>query len=175
VGVALTKGEPIVLTANWKRRSFSLGTACTAIVLLSACIDEVTQPERAGVAAETSAIRLLLNDQPVMTIFEDGKETMGPIVFVRDAVGASASVRAELLASDGTAIPNVSPNDVRINIVTSSSSNLPFTRVDAFSGTLRSMATNPSTYDLTIGLFDMHQRRVVIGPYVVRLTVLNKP
>ena len=150
--------------------------ARTAMVLALAagstsCIDDVTPPQREGIAAQTGAIRLYLSNQPVMTIYEDGKVTLGPIVFLRTSLTLDEvlPIRAELLDRQGNVIPNVSPDDVRINIGTSSG-NLDFLRDDAFSGGLRSESnTLPATYDVLVGLYDLNQRRVALGPYTVRL------
>lgn len=136
----------------------------------TACIDEVTQPQREGIAAQTAAIRLYLDNKPVMTIFEDGKVTLGPIVFMRTSLTLDEvlPIRAELLDAQGNVI-NATPDQVRINIGTNSN-NLDFLRDDAFSGQLRSESnTLPATYDVLVGLYDMNQRRVAVGPYTVRL------
>ena len=139
---------------------------------MTSCIDDPpTLPEREGIAAQTNAIRLYMDNQPVMTIYEDGKLTLGPIVFVRTATNVQQErpVRAELLDAQGNVIQNVSPNDVRINFG-EESGNWVFTRDDAFSGRLRSTATTlPSTVDFVISLYDMNQRRIAIGPYTVRV------
>jgi hypothetical protein len=154
------------------RRAARTLMVVVAVGGLTSCIDSATQLEREGVAAQTDAIRLYLDNEPVMTIFEDGKITLGPIVFLRTATNVSLNrtMRAELLDREGNVIPNVSPDDVRINIG-ESSDNWSFTRSDAFTGVIRSTATTlPTTTDLFVGLYDMKQRRVAIGPYTVRIT-----
>lgn len=150
--------------------------AVTMLVLaggLSSCIDDVTPPQREGVAAQTNAIRLYLDNELVMTIFQDGQITLGPIVFLRTTPTNAATerpIRAELLDQSGNVI-NASPDDVRINIGTGSTATASFIREGAFTGRLRSTTTNlPATTDLVVGLYDMHQRRVAVGPYTVRIT-----
>ena len=150
--------------------------ARTAMVVVlaagsTACIDDVTQPQREGIAAQTGAIRLYLDEEPVITIFEDGKVTLGPIVFLRTSatLDEQRSIRAELLDRAGNPIPNVTAEDIRINFGTNSG-NLDFIRDNAFSGRLESeVNTLPATYDVLVGVYDMKQRRIAIGPYSVRL------
>jgi hypothetical protein len=132
----------------------------------------VAQPEREGVAAQTDAIRLYLDNESVMTVYEDGRITLGPIVFLRSATNTATErpIRAELLDRQGNVI-NASPEEVRINIGTSSTATASFLRDGAFNGRIRSTtATLPSTTDLIVGLYDLNQRRTAIGPYVVRIT-----
>ena len=139
----------------------------------ASCIDEPpTQPQREGIPAQTNAIRLYLDNEPVMMVYEDGKVSLGPIVFLRTATNVQTErrVRAELLDREGNVIPNVSPDEVRINFGENSNS-WSFDRDDAFSGRLRSTSTSlPSTVDFVVSVYDLNQRRIAIGPYNVRVT-----
>ena len=139
---------------------------------MTACIDEVTPLEREGIPAQTDAIRLYLDNQPVMTVYEDGRITLGPIVFLRTAANTATErpIRAELLDRAGNVI-DADPAQVRINIGTSSTAVASYLRDGAFHGRIRSTTTTlPSTTDLLIGLYDLNQKRTAVGPYTVRIT-----
>jgi hypothetical protein len=162
-----------VATVIGMRAARSMAVAFVLAGTLGSCIDEATQLQREGVSAETDAIRLYLDNQPVMTVYQDGQITLGPIVFLRTATNVTTDrpFRVELLDRAGNVIPNLTGNEVRINVGTNSTATASFIRQGPFSGLLRSTTTTlPATTDLIVGLYDMEQRRVSIGPYSVRIT-----
>jgi hypothetical protein len=155
-----------VLNASWKLRA--AGTAAGLLVALSGCNWDKLEPEPlTGIAAEVGAIRMTLGTQ-VMTLYNDGKLTLGPLSFARP----SALLTMELLDRDGDVL-QASGEDLQINVSSESANVISnFVRRDSFSGTLTATnATgaplNPGSTRLTITLFDRKQRRPVFGPYLV--------
>ena len=152
-----------------------VASAVMVFVLASvttSCIDDATLPQREGTAAQTDAFRVYLDNELVMTLYEDGRVTLGPIVFIRTGTANTNQerpIRVELVDEAGNVIQNVT--DARINIGTSSTATASFIREGPFTGRLRSTTTTlPATTDLIVGLYDMNQRRVAVGPFTVRIT-----
>src|SRR5262245_35719237 len=143
-----------------------LGAAALLVVGLGSCkngdIDYVYSPK--GVVAQVDAIRLNVGTQTV-TVFKNGKVTLGPLSFVRPNI----AVTAALLDASGNVIPNVDENVVRVNMGIESGASGTFTRTNGFSGTLS--ATNAGSSSFAVSLFDGVEHRIAFGPYYVGLVI----
>jgi hypothetical protein len=117
-----------------------------------------------GVAAQVDAIQLTVGTQNV-TIYKNGKVTLGPLSFIRP----STTITAALLDAQGKAITGVNENDVRVNMGIESGASGTFTRVNGFSGTLS--ATNAGTSSFAVSLFDGAKHRIAFGPYYVAIVI----
>jgi hypothetical protein len=163
-----------VLNTRWMTRARALGAVALLIVPLMACDEDVELAayKPTGVAAQVNAIQLAIGTQTV-TVFKDGKVTLGPLIYTRP----SATVTATLLDESGAPMANVDPAELQVNMGqengVSTNLRVTFTRTDAFSGRLTSAATGtiPGITNFTVVLFDAVQRRNVFGPYFVALTI----
>ena len=117
-----------------------------------------------GAVAQVNAIKLTVGTQTV-TIFKDGKVTLGPLSFVRP----STTITAVLLDAQGNAITGVNENDMRVNMGIESGASGTFTRINGFSGTLS--ATTAGSSSFAVSLFDGAKHRIAFGPYYVAIVI----
>lgn len=135
-----------------------------AVLLLAtvACEDETSGPDDdGGFGASVDALQLKVNAQ-TLTLYSDGKITLGPLVFFRP----NAPVTVTLLDRNGSPIQNVDPSIVQVNIGSQSNNVVNFSRTNEFSGTLVA-GTNAGSTFLFVALFDKVKRKAVFGPYPV--------
>jgi hypothetical protein len=137
-------------------------------LLLTSCDKDIAYDySPSPAAAQVDAIQLLVGTQTV-TVFKDGKVTLGPLTFIRP----STTITATLLDAQGNAIANVNENDVRVNmgIETGSANTRPtFTKTSGFTGTLS--GSNAGVFSFAVSLFDGAKHRIAFGPYYVSLVV----
>ena len=148
---------------RWFRCTRRLGALLLLAAVSVSCGEDINYVYApTGVAAQVAAIRLTGGPQ-TMTIYKDGKVTLGPLVFVRPNIPITATP----IDAQGNAIANVDAA-VRVNMdvqsgSASTGSQIAFTRSGPFTGTLA--ANNPGTANFTVVLFDVVARRNVFGPY----------
>jgi hypothetical protein len=154
-----------VANTRWFHCTRRLGALLLLAAVSVSCGEDINYVYApTGIAAQVAAIRLTGGPQS-MTIFKDGKVTLGPLIFVRPNVPITATP----IDAQGNAIANAE-TAVRVNMdvqsgSASSGSGIAFTRAGPFTGTLR--ANNPGTSNFTVVLFDVVARRNVFGPYYV--------
>lgn len=153
--------------ASWTR---STGLMSLLVVgVLTACEEDVySPPAPTGYAAQVDAMRLVLGTGQTVTLYTDGRITLAPLWFPRP----NTTLKVEMLDRNGNVLPP-DANAVRVNVgssnprnSTGSSGVVSFERVDSFSGSLIA-ANNAGSTTLQIGLFDLLERKIVIGPYPV--------
>jgi hypothetical protein len=157
-----------VLNTRWVRRARGLGAVALLIVPLIACDEDIEiDYSPSGTAALVNSIKVTLGTQ-TMTVFKDGRITLGPLALVRP----SATITATLLDANDQPIPTAQASDVQVNMGRENNSSglgITFTRTSPFGGTLA--ATTAGTSSFTISVFDKINRRTAFGPFTVALLV----
>jgi hypothetical protein len=154
-----------VFKTQWIQGTLRIAAAALLAGALTSCSKDIAYDYTpSGVVAQVDAIKLTVGTQNV-TIFKDGKVTLGPLSYVRP----STTVTATLLDAQGNAITNVNENDVRVNMGIESGAAGTYTRINGFSGTLS--ATNAGQSSFAVSLFDGAKHRIAFGPYYVGIVV----
>lgn len=151
-----------ITTSRFTRR---LGAALMLSLAVAACEDEVQSPPVTGIATEVGSLRLTLGTGQTLTLFDDGRITLSPLLFTRP----NTSITVALLDRSDN-VMNVSADLVRVNIGSGSNNVVSFARLGAFDGTLNG-GNNPGSTQLQVGLFDLTRRKYAFGPYPVPIVV----
>jgi hypothetical protein len=149
------------MNTRWIPRT---GLLAAALLLTSCDKDIAYDYSPSPAAAQVDAIKLLVGTQTV-TVYKNGKVTLGPLSYVRPNIAVTAS----LLDAQGNVIANPNENEVRVNMGIESGASGTFTRINGFSGTLSATAAGTSSF--AVSLFDGVKHRIAFGPYYVSVVV----
>ena len=157
-----------MMNQRWKQRARGLAAVLCLAAPLTACDEEIEYDYSASAqVARVNAIRITIGNQ-TMTVFKDGKVTLGPLVLIRP----SADVSTVLLDENDQEITGADAKDIRVDmgrLTGGSTLGVTFTRTSDFSG--RFTATTAGTTNFTISLFDKVNRRPAFGPYTMAMIV----
>lgn len=153
--------------SSWKHRARALSVVF--LTVLVSCDEEVTiDYSPSPQVARVDALRVNLGAQQ-MTVFKDGRVTLGPLVLIRPG----ATITTTLLDESGQPIPPAEATDIKVDMGRLSggtnTTGLNFTRTSDFGGSLA--ATTAGTTNFTFSLFDKAKRRIAFGPYTVAIVV----
>jgi hypothetical protein len=164
------KGDRIVFRNHRIQQTARIAAVALLVGALTSCSKDIEYDYTpSGVVAQVDAIRLTVGTQNV-TVFKDGKVTLGPLSFVRPSV----VVTATLLDAQGNALSGLNENEVRVNMGVESggSGTQPtFTKINGFSGTLNATASAVGSSSFAVSLFDGAKHRIAFGPYYVRIVI----
>jgi hypothetical protein len=157
-----------MMNPRWKQRARGLAAVLCLVAPLSACDEDIEYDYSASAQVNrVNAIRINIGNQE-MTVFKDGRVTLGPLVLIRP----SADVTTTLLDENDQVIAGADAKDIRVDmgrLTGGSTLGVTFTRTSDFSG--RFTATTAGTTNFTISLFDKVNRRPAFGPYTMAMIV----